>query len=76
MADSIRIPRNRPTNPKSIRYSGWRLPMVRAEYAILMNLLAQRPEHQGHSMREIAEAAIKAYATADELERSGLDKLL
>jgi len=66
--------RNRGPRSSSLRYSGWRPPLVSSEIALLVSAIGDRAELSGQSARAILEAALLAYATAEEKAKAGIEK--
>ena len=59
--------------PNAISRTGWRPPLLPGTYQDLVFAIFRRPEFQGASTRSVLEAALKAFATEEELDQSGLD---
>ena len=64
--------KGRKPSSRSVRWSGWRAPLLAGEYALLVDAIGQRQEYRGLSPRAIVEAALQAYATAEEKDKAGM----
>jgi len=62
-----------PASPDSLRNSGWRPPLLPGVYQDLAFAILGRPEFEGMPTRTVIEAALKAFATADELGQVDVD---
>ena len=60
-------------NPKSLRYSGWRPPLLPGAYQDLVFTILGRPEFEGEPTRAVLEAALVAFASPEELVGVGLE---
>lgn len=65
-------PVGRPRQEKAIRRTGWRPPLLPGSYEDLVFTIIGRPEFEGQPTRAVVEAALKAYATAEELAQVDL----
>jgi hypothetical protein len=60
--------RNRAKNADSVRYSGWRPPLIAGWFLELVTVIGQRKEFKGLKIRAVVEAALLAFATEEELK--------
>jgi hypothetical protein len=60
--------RNRARNADSVRYSGWRPPLIAGWFLELTTVICRREEFEGLKIRAVVEAALLAFATEDELK--------
>jgi len=56
----------------SLRRTGWRPPLLPGQYQDLVFTIFSRPEFAGASQRDVLEAALKAFATEEELNEVNL----
>lgn len=56
----------------ALRRTGWRPPYIQEQYQDLVFKIFERPEFDKASSREVLEAALKAFATEDELSQVDL----
>jgi len=52
----------------SLRRTGWRPPLLPGQYQDLVFTIFNRPEFDGASQRDVLEAALRAFATEEELK--------
>jgi hypothetical protein len=62
----------RPREEAAIRRTGWRPPLLPGPYQDLVFTIIGRPEFEGQPTRAVVEAALRAYATAEELAQVDL----
>lgn len=62
----------RPREEGALRREGWRPPLIPGSYQDLVFVILGRPEFKGQPTRAVVEAALKAYATAEELSQVDL----
>lgn len=56
----------------ALRRTGWRPPLIQGAYQDLVFAMFNRPEFDKASTREIIEAALRAFATEEELSQVDL----
>jgi hypothetical protein len=57
----------------ALRRTGWRPPILPGQYQDLVFKIFERPEFAKAGTRDVMEAALKAFATAEELKDSGVE---
>jgi len=59
-------------DPQALRRTGWRPPLMPGQYQDLVFTIFNRPEFAGASQRDVLEAALRAFATDEELKQVDL----
>lgn len=57
----------------ALRRTGWRPPVIAGAYQDLVFTIFHRPEFEGASTRAVIEAALRAFATPEEIDQVDLD---